>query len=676
MAGALAEDPVELTPTERHLEALYEVAVASSGLLDPEALGTLVVERARDLLGGDEATLLWYDAEAEGLRVLADTFARRFPRPVKVGEGTAGIAFQTGEPVMIEDYQRWEHAVPESLSRGLVAVVAVPLTVRKRPVGALTVSFNAPHHFTPADIRLLSLLATQLAPALEAARLHDELLHVSEQLEHASQAKSRFLANMSHELRTPLNSIIGFSELLTDARAGAIDEAKRAQFLQRIHGSGIHLLALINDILDLSKVEAGQMQLMLSTFPLEQSVASAVETMRPLADRKSVRLETELAHAGDINADEGKLRQMLLNLLSNAIKFTPQGGRVTVRVTRIAHEVWLSVEDTGIGISAADQKTLFVEFHQLSKGRKGTEEGTGLGLALVKRLAELHGGDVGVISEEGRGSTFTIRLPTKASASTDDARPLVLVVEDNPEAAEILGQHLEHGGFRTEVARDGVEALRRARELRPVAITLDILLPGIDGWEVMTRLKEDEVTRNIPVVVVSIVDNPALGRALGATDYFVKPVDGKALLSRLDQYTFTAKVKREEVRVLVVDDEPANLDLLEAQLKPAGFEVLRADGGQAGIDLARSRAPNLILLDLMMPGVTGFDVVEALRAEDATRSIPIMVLTAKMLTDDDKRALNGHVSGIFRRGSYAGPELVGWLRGIVAKTGARAAAGS
>jgi CheY-like chemotaxis protein len=243
----------------------------------------------------------------------------------------------------------------------------------------------------------------------------------------------------------------------------------------------------------------------------------------------------------------------------------------------------------------------------------------------------------------------------------------VLVVEDNPQAAEILSRHLDDGGFRIRVARTGPEALTMARELKPLAITLDILLPEVDGWEVLNRLKADEATRNIPVVVVSVIDNPALGRALGAFDYFVKPVDGKALLSRLSEYRFMTGAETEPVRVLVVDDEQANLDLMEALLKPAGFGVLTASSGREGIDMARSEMPNLILLDLMMPGLTGFDVVEALRADEATRSIPILVLTAKVLTEDDKKALNGQVAAIFERNSVAGTELTAWLRSIVAR---------
>jgi len=290
-----------------------------------------------------------------------------------------------------------------------------------------------------------------------------------------------------------------------------------------------------------------------------------------------------------------------------------------------------------------------------------------------------------VESKVGTGSTFTIRLPAKsksptisapdeleASRTADLTRPLILVVEDNPQAAEILSRHLEGGGFRMEVAHTGTDALRMARELKPVAVTLDILLPEIDGWEVLSRLKDDETTRNIPVVVVSVLDKPALGRALGAIDYFVKPVDARALLSRLGQYTFASEVRQEDVNVLVVDDEQPNLDLIEALLRPAGFNVLRASGGQQGIEIARSQLPDLILLDLMMPGISGVDVVEQLRSRDETRAIPILILTAKTLTDDDKRSLNGQVAAIFQRDSVAGTELVEWLKGIVQKTAPKA----
>jgi PAS domain S-box-containing protein len=514
----------------------------------------------------------------------------------------------------------------------------------------------------------------------EAKKVQAALRQAQEEAEKASRAKSQFLANMSHELRTPLNAILGFSALLRDDATGRLDEATRLRFLNQIHSSGQHLLELINDVLDLSKVEAGQMELLLQPVELGQLIDEVRATVEPLARTKSVALNIVLAPELRLVADPAKVRQMLLNLISNAIKFTPSGGRIDIRRRRIEALIEISVTDTGIGIAEEDLGRLFTEFQQLDAGRGQRQEGTGLGLALTKRFAELHGGRVSVESKLGKGSTFTLHLPIQPpmrrapapvtpapTAEIDLTRPLVLVVDDNPEAAEILVHHLDTGGFRTALARNGLEALKMARDLNPAAITLDILLPEIDGWEVLNRLKADETTRNIPVVVVSVVDNAALGSALGAFDYFVKPVDGNALLSRLGEYTFTTKVKTEPVRVLVVDDEPANLDLMDALLRPAGFEVIRAAGGNEGIELAKSRMPSLVLLDLMMPGVTGFDVVEALRGDDATRSIPIMVLTAKTLTEDDKKALNGQVAAIFQRNSMAGPELTGWLRGIVAK---------
>jgi CheY-like chemotaxis protein/two-component sensor histidine kinase len=422
------------------------------------------------------------------------------------------------------------------------------------------------------------------------------------------------------------------------------------------------------------------MELHLQKVELASMIDEVRATVEPLARTKEMTLNTEPFPELSLIADAAKLKQMLLNLVSNAIKFTPRGGHIDIKSRQVKSWVEIAVTDSGIGIAEQDLGLLFTEFQQLDAGPGRHQEGTGLGLALTRRFAELHGGHVSVESALGKGSTFTLHLPLEAKASpahvpvepaqvtaVDRSRPLVLVVEDNPQAAEILARHLDDGGFRIRIARTGPEALTMARDLKPMAITLDILLPEVDGWEVLNRLKADEATRNIPVVVVSVIDNPALGRALGAFDYFVKPVDGKALLSRLGEYTFATKVESEPVRVLVVDDEQANLDLMEALLKPAGFGVLMASSGREGIDMARSKLPNLILLDLMMPGLTGFDVVEALRADEATRSIPIMVLTAKVLTEADKKALSGQVAAIFERNSVAGTELAAWLRSIVGK---------
>jgi signal transduction histidine kinase len=387
------------------------------------------------------------------------------------------------------------------------------------------------------------------AQEIELLKRWQELQKLNGELLAANKAKSVFLANMSHELRTPLSAILGFCELLLDDDENRYDRDAQIGFLERIHAGGQNLLELINDILDLSKVEAGQMKLRLETVSVAKTVDQVVSTAGPLVAKKQLSVRTDTSLAGELVADPGKLTQMLLNLVSNAIKFTPVGGIITIAARRTSTMIEVSVADTGIGISPADLGRIFTEFQQLDSGLGRQNQGTGLGLALTRRFAALHGGGVRVDSEIGKGSVFTLSLPlagpdlekkqdadpvqSEPAVKAIDDRPLILVVEDDPAVAELVTQILERGGFRTEIARTGTEALAKARELRPTAITLDIMLPELDGWKVLERLKQDETTSPIPVVVVSVVDSPDLGVALGALDYLVKPFHAADLLSSL-----------------------------------------------------------------------------------------------------------------------------------------------
>ena len=515
-----------------------------------------------------------------------------------------------------------------------------------------------------------------VATAVDRARLLEKLQEANADLMEANRHKTVFLANMSHELRTPLNAILGFSELLIDSENGQFPAATTLRFLEQIHSSGKHLLELINDILDLSKIEAGQMELHLQMVSVEDVVSQVAGIVEPLVAQRRIRLEFEATGAGQILADEGKLKQMIMNLVSNAIKFTSDGGEVTIKAARAVDRLEIVVSDNGIGIAEDDIKRLFKEFQQVDSEANRKQQGTGLGLVLTRSFAILHGGDVRVESELGKGSRFTIYLPLEArspdrvprapdrkiEAAVDVSRPLVLVVEDDPASAELITRQIERAGFRTENARNGLEALAMAKEHKPVAITLDILLPGVDGWEVLGRLKRDDMTRDVPVIVVSVVDNPELGTALGALDYFVKPVDSKELVKRLNSFTSKPKSNGQQARILIVDDEAANRDWLMHVLEPAGFKVIFATGGQEAIQLARSGKPDLVVLDLLMPEVSGFDVVEALSKHKATKGIPIIVLTAKQLTDADLDQLDGHVSTILSRGSIGAVDLIGELQ--------------
>ena len=640
-------------PEEEGLRAFMEELLINE---DRDALAARALEWATRLVGGAAAVQFDANRKPTAFRGLdarqIDELAARVSR---LDRGVSRITLSGEETSVI--------ALPVAglSGSGTLVVVAGPFTPG----------------FGGDEMNRTQQLMSAFVTALDRRHLIVQLEHSNQALQEANRHKSVFLANMSHELRTPLNAIIGFSELLTDASDGQFDAPTRTRFLNQILTSGKHLLGLINDILDLSKVEAGQMELRLQVVSVAEVVDQVVKTVEPLVAKKNIQLQADVNGSGELLADAGKLKQMLLNLVSNAIKFTPEGGAVSLAAARVKETVEISVTDTGIGIAEADLKQIFREFHQVDHGPGRKHEGTGLGLALTKRFAALHGGDVRVVSSVEKGSTFTLSLPIRAVAPAADhaeampanghgSAPLVLVVEDDPAAAELLTRQLIGAGYRTEIARTGSEAIAKARELHPAAITLDIILPEVDGWEVMTQLKSDAATSAIPVVVVSIVDNAELGLALGAIDYFVKPVEAKELIARLNLLKIKNPNRDGEVRVLIVDDEAANRHWLIKALEPAGFTVLPASGGREAIDMAKSLQPDLVLLDLMMPEVTGFDVVEALRADPSTREMPIMVLTAANLTDADKRQLSGRVSEILSRQSVGSADVVGLLRRIVA----------
>jgi len=619
---------------------------------DRDALADRALEWAGRLAGGDAAVLFGAGGRTSNARGLT------------AGQ-TAELAGQL--PGVKPGVNRM------ALDGGERAVLMLPITGLAESGTLLVLAGPFTPGFGTEELNRVQQIMSAFVTALDRRHLVVQLEDTNQALREANRHKSVFLANMSHELRTPLNAIIGFSELLTDAREGQFDEATRKRFQSQILTSGKHLLGLINDILDLSKVEAGQMELRLQTVYVPDAVDQVARTVEPLVAKKNIRLEMNVAEAGEILADAGKLKQMLLNLVSNAIKFTPEDGTVTIAARRNGEHLELSVADTGIGIAESDQKDIFKEFHQVDQGPGRKHEGTGLGLALTRRFATLHGGDVRVHSRINKGSVFTLVLPTHAveplrqpvEAAPNGRGPVVLVIEDDPTAAELLTRHLSGAGYRTEVARTGKEGLSRAAQLKPAAITLDVILPEADGWEVITRLKSDEATSSIPIIVVSVVDNPELGIALGAIDYFVKPVDSSRLIKRLEEFGLKRGQGPDKARVLVVDDEPFNRDWLSHVLEPAGFAVVEATGGRQAIELAKSEKPDLVLLDLMMPEVSGFDVVEALRADDKTREMPIMVLTSATLTEEDKRFLNGRVANVLKRGTVGSAEIVGMLKRLV-----------
>jgi signal transduction histidine kinase/DNA-binding response OmpR family regulator len=516
----------------------------------------------------------------------------------------------------------------------------------------------------------------------------------------ATEAKSQFLANMSHELRTPLNAIIGYSEMVQEELQEA-GETQCIADLQKIHAAAKHQLSLINDILDLSKIEAGKTTLFLETFELAATIRDVASTIQPLVIKNGNRLELACPDdLGTMRADQTKVRQILFNLLSNATKFTENGTiRLEVKreteqgdarrgaqandskvesngdhlsIARPTSRFVFTITDTGIGMSEEQLGRLFQAFTQAEASTTRKYGGTGLGLVISKKFCEMMGGELAARSVLGKGSAFTVTLPAEALekpwASPDPERrasptpqgasrfphSAILVIDDEPAARDLVQRALAKEGYLVETAASGAEGLARAIQLQPAAITLDVMMAGMDGWAVLSALKAQPLTADIPVIMVTVVDDKNLGFALGAADYLIKPIEWDRLISALQK----VRPKSPDAKVLIVEDEPETREMLRRAVQKQGWQAVEAENGRVGLERVAAQMPSVILLDLMMPEMDGFTFMDELRRRPGCRRLPVIVVTAKDLTEEDRRRLNGHVIQILQKGGHSTQELL------------------
>jgi PAS domain S-box-containing protein len=587
--------------------------------------------------------------------------------------------FQTGSPVSLEEVEaaidrggRWDGELRHTRRDGVrITVESRHILVRgtdETPVAVLETNRDITKRKEAEEA--VAALNTKLAAANKELELRNR------EVERANRMKSEFLASMSHELRTPLNAIIGFSDLLAEQTAGALS-SKQQRFVGHIQQGARHLLALINDILDLSKVEAGRLELSRENVPVTTVLADVLTGIRAAAAAKSIAVHSSMGPDVTVFADRIRFKQILFNLLSNAVKFTPDGGKIWVEATERRGRLTVSVSDTGLGIPIEEQEAIFDAFHQAGATTKGIKEGTGLGLAISKRLVEEHGGRIWVESEPNKGARLSFTMPAGRAQSEDAApedaggvemgpprdRPLVLVVDDEAPARELLASWLEPEGYQLITAGSSAEALAKAAEHVPDAITLNMLMPGKGGWDTLYELKKTPVTAGIPVIVVTVVDEPKIGLALGAAEYLVKPVDKEVLLETIRRHIGPGSDG--PAKVLVVDDEAGTRELLKEMLESDGYIPVLASSGKEALEALAHISVSAILLDLIMPEMDGFEMLLRMKEDPGLRNIPVLVLTAKDLTDNEIEMLRHETIGLFQKGREWKKQLLADLRRAV-----------
>jgi len=622
--------------------------------------------------------------EQDKARAYAESLIKNAPDPVFVSD-LAGKILQANDAVSQLLGFRRDELVEQSLSKFISAEETREFTAALREVVEKGVTRDARLNPRSASGEVIptTLNASALRDsdgraigAIGILRDMRELDKAREAAEIANRAKSQFLANMSHELRTPLNAIILYGELLQEeAEDQGVD--KFIPDLQKICNAGKHLLSLINDVLDLAKIESGKMDLLLESFDVPEMIREVVPTIEPLTRRNANRLEVRCPdELGSMFADLTKVRQSLFNILSNACKFTER-GTIRLEVFRQEDEGQFTfrVTDTGIGIDSEHLTKLFLPFSQMDPSSTRRVGGTGLGLAITRHFCEAMGGDITVESTAGVGSTFTIRLPARVT-TTDctvpvdmtqskvgmDRTPTVLVIDDDPAFRDLVTRFLGKEGFRVVTASDGDEGLSQARQLHPDLITLDVKMPGLDGWAVLAALKAEPALREIPVIMLSISDDRNKGFALGATEYLTKPLDRGRLSAILQKY----RGRGQCCSALIVEDDVATRRALRETLEKEGWDVAEAENGRAALAAVAVRRPDLVLLDLLMPEMDGFEFLEELRKREETRSIPIVVITSKTIAPEDRRRLNGSVERILLKNAASREDLLRQVRALSA----------